>query len=661
MRLRIGILVVTMLIIVTCLSSRNTLCVGLNVVAHATILYLDPNGSVVSKSIYRIPENLAISFEVTSKVHSVLIIVDSLAPYEVAYVISPSGINIVEMKNSDSPVIFTRKYVLFYPYEIGTYRIVFKRGVSLDPIHAIIIGDIIKEESRTLKPYGKITIAPEVEEKKLYALKVDLVVMGKRPRSLIVDEHHSVLAFNTIPAMGDVLIMNMSILIFSSKFSIINSGEDNILLMVKVRPITISVVQTEWYRDRVVLKVPRGAWLRILTPPHLIFLNNELEYFDPIINRNVNGGMLLSIKPRAEEYTMTLKVMPRFERVTFRISLPYANDFISYLYFPYGVIVESNNTVNLVKPTMPYLNISVLWRGIEVDRLFITSLEASEMEISCKGRKLRIEIVDCKGDPINEAMVRVYALELNEYLFECSGRSVLLFESLPPIRLLVSVEYMGEEVCREIIDYDEVFKILRCNVTSFRILIRDLEGEELPELKLILFKNKNIVGNYTTDNNGMALIRQIPIGDYYLKVFNRLTGQCLYEGTIYVSMDLDVYEISIDVKSLTIRVKDILRNPLEGINVKITGENIDLELSLGKNGEIVLDKLKHGVYTIEILGHSVIVSLDRDRIVPIYLGDIIFISGIPINVYLLSVIVLLPLLAIMVRIIFKWRETIIIR
>lgn len=651
--------VIVALMISTCLLPRSTRCDEVNVIAHATILYMDHSGSIISKSVYRVPENLIIKFKVVDKASRVLVLIDSLAPYEIACLISPSGVDLTKRISQNNLILFTRKYLFFYPEEGGIYKVLLKKGMPLNPIHAIVIGDVIKEESGTLKPYEKISITPEITGEKLYALRADIVVMGERPRDFTISEQYSILTFNTIPAMGNVVIMNMSVLVFSNELTVMNLGDDTLLFTVRIRPLTLLTIPIEWSKDEVMLRVPRGTWLRILTPPHLVITNRELECFDPITGHYINGSAILSLRPRLNEYTASLRIIPRFEKVVLNISLPYADDFVSYLYLPSGAVARSGNIINLSKPTLPYLNISISWKGVEVDRLLVTSLGGQFMNISCRGRNLRIEVVDCKGDPLKEAMIKVYALELNEYIYNLQGGSAIVLKNIPPVKLLISVEYMGEEVCRGIVEKRETSKILKCNVTSFKMIIRNSKGELLSGLKLSLLKEEHLLDNYTVEG-GMVLIKQIPIGTYSIKILNNLTNQCLYEGIVFVTKEQDVYELSINVHSIIIRVKDALGNPVEGVGVRVYGEDIDLRLPLNKNGEIIVDRLKPGTYTIEVLGHTRVIILSEDRFLSIHLNDIIFI-GLPINIYLLIMIILLPLMILAVRIIFKWRETIIIR
>jgi len=170
--------------------------------------------------------------------------------------------------------------------------------------------------------------------------------------------------------------------------------------------------------------------------------------------------------------------------------------------------------------------------------------------------------------------------------------------------------YIMDETIYEF-DLTQENKIQNATITNERhkgrlaIQKNDSEGTPIPGVKFnILDENKNLILTITTNENGQAGVKNIPLGTYYYQEV---------EAPDYVVMDTNQYEFKIETKDQVV-VKQIVNEKVSGslkitkvndddraiagvtFNILDTNKNVVETVTTGENGIATSKKLEPGTY-----------------------------------------------------------------
>ncbi len=331
---------------------------------------------------------------------------------------------------------------------------------------------------------------------------------------------------------------------------------------------------------------------------------------------------------------------------------------------------ESRLTKNVTLCGLEVVKLNAFFRKVEILNAWIIN-PPNEVLVRCPVYDVELMLKDLHGALVDDATIRLYALPERVLIVRKKVEGGLV-----KLKDMPSGEYEVQVIAGQRLALRTILELtasglytLDCPLfdARFRVVTGDLEP--LEDAKVVLCDhNGDVLFVGVTDEKGFAVLRQIPLGKYWVKV---LWDDIVVCGR-YVVFDISNYTAAVacisSIYRLEVLVEDLRGSPLKGATVRVFSEEYGVKVSEKSNaaGIAVLYRIPAGKYYLEVaLGRASVrrnIMLERSMTVKVRL-PVVFQLG-PI-VIVESDIPLLLIVPVVVAIIFIIRRragpTIVIR
>jgi hypothetical protein len=185
---------------------------------------------------------------------------------------------------------------------------------------------------------------------------------------------------------------------------------------------------------------------------------------------------------------------------------------------------DSSGSFNLNRIPVGNYEIKVLWQSVNVKTVSITVNSNFDMVLTTAVYHVKIDIVDSKGNALPNAMVIMTPPNpyiLPQLIVEANSSGFLSLDQIPGGLYSFKVMWQGVEVNSTQINVaSSGYLTITAQVYYFSVKVIDNGGGSVPNALLIVYKTPSGTP-YTvvvTNESGIAVLNQVPIGDYLLKV-----------------------------------------------------------------------------------------------------------------------------------------------
>ena len=242
-------------------------------------------------------------------------------------------------------------------------------------------------------------------------------------------------------------------------------------------------------------------------------------------------------------------------------------------------IENVRNVIHIAPPLKLPIKMSLYYNGFKVGEYLLYTLY-DRLTLDVFLSRVKAYVTDISGKELKQGKLLLYSLSEaieNEFTIQ-DGEADLGF--LPEGEYLARVIVDGVEVSRMLFNPTQVADLnLVCRVSDVEITIKDLDFNPIKNLTVILKE----VSKYSqvTDSNGVARFEQVPLSTYEIRVLSNNT--LLYMKNIDLSVK-NKFNIILELRSLKIKVVNILGNPIRGAQITLVSEDGKIEKT-GRTGE----------------------------------------------------------------------------
>ncbi len=214
-------------------------------------------------------------------------------------------------------------------------------------------------------------------------------------------------------------------------------------------------------------------------------------------------------------------------------SLVGAHVYVNVLYGEYGQddyrtfknYTNKNGIASFqLKSIEPLARVTVGFKGLPVAYKEI-HLEAPKTSatIYCSVSDLKLLVVQANGKPIKNAKVTLswkYGITNKTEMFTDANGSAL-FPQMPHYSYRLSVKWKSKTVYQDLLQFHgetEPFQV-NCSVYDLTVKVFDKRQKPIPDAQLTLTREDNNQESKQTSNDGIAVFKQLAIGNYTLEVF----------------------------------------------------------------------------------------------------------------------------------------------
>ena len=594
---RISILLVT-LFCIACLASYSSASAQPESQGK-TLVYIEVRmHSVTGITTKYIPlsDDLKITLDIPKDVHEVEIRVDSLSPFKP-----------LRVKGEDASYVIIEDYAYIKVGKAGLLIIYFRKAEPKTPVYLLQLGSRVEVYGG-----GNITLTPQGEWN-VWGVIISVLTRGKPPKfdvngpiSLLNSSMHKIQT-----AVGEIEAKEYVYLTHAQKLTVEGDVLSLIYTPIYYRPVIGSEVvgpAVAYVNAPGFASVEVGSSLNVTELP-LLFLARFLRSNPRIVNVTEVAEISWTVSP------VTLELGEGLESLVIQASTENGK-------------VEGERKITVTPPLTSPLHVRVLTpEGDLIGEYKILSLPPRAV-LPVELYDLYVELLDSDGKPLRNATLYLY-----KALRKISVKVDRIAEirGLPPGAYVLSVEYMGVEVAREVVNlYRDMHLMLRCNAR--RIKVRVLMADATP-INTFVLRVKSINGSVIFEGkgvNGEVEIPPLPYGTYTVEILRN--GTKLYSCEIDVSKRRE-YVFSLPFYKVTVKVLSYLGTPIPGAEVVFKSSSGEESAAYtGRDGKAVFPLVREGEYTViaRIGGLEARRELKVYGVSPVYLSvrtDVLFLIG----------------------------------
>ncbi len=283
----------------------------------------------------------------------------------------------------------------------------------------------------------------------------------------------------------------------------------------------------------------------------------------------------------------------------------------------------------------------------------ITSI-APQVEIPIELYSIKISLMDIDGNPLYNSTVSLYRA-LKTVTSHLVNNNSATFKNLVRGEYIVTVNYMGEEVAREVVrvERDSIF-IIRARVRSIRIKALNAKGDPVNNYTATLYLNNKMIGKWHTKNDTLW-VPPLPLNNYTLSI--QLDNHEVWRGNINLKESSKII-ISLKLIPIIVKVKNVFGAPLPGIDVLLRN-NITWRTFTDSGGRALFNNIPFGNYTLTVkIGDvlaikSIEINASSTQFISVQIPVVAVIGGFPILVVHAQIFIILLIILIVAVIIWK--------
>ena len=283
----------------------------------------------------------------------------------------------------------------------------------------------------------------------------------------------------------------------------------------------------------------------------------------------------------------------------------------------------------------------------------ITSI-APQVEIPIELYSIKISLMDIDGNPLYNSTVSLYRA-LKTVTSHLVNNNSATFKNLVRGEYIVTVNYMGEEVAREVVrvERDSIF-IIRARVRSIRIKALNAKGDPVNNYTATLYLSNKMIGEWHTKNDTLW-VPPLPLNNYTLSI--QLDNHEVWRGNINLKESSKII-ISLKLIPIIVKVKNVFGAPLPGIDVLLRN-NITWRTFTDSGGRALFNNIPFGNYTLTVkIGDvlaikSIEINASSTQFISVQIPVVAVIGGFPILVVHAQIFIILLIILIVAVIIWK--------
>ncbi len=283
----------------------------------------------------------------------------------------------------------------------------------------------------------------------------------------------------------------------------------------------------------------------------------------------------------------------------------------------------------------------------------ITSI-APQIEIPIELYNIKINLMDVEGNPLYNSTISLYRA-LKTITAHLVNNNSAVFKNLVKGEYIITIDYMGEEVAREVIrvERDSTFTI-RTRVRSIEIKALNAKGDLVQNYTAAVYSNNKIIGKWHTESDTLRT-PPLPFNNYTLVIL--LNNYEVWRGNINLK-EYSKIIVPLKLMPIIIKVKNVFGAPLSKVSVTLKNNNTWSTLT-DSGGRAVFNNIPFGNYTLTVkIGdalttENVEINASSMQFISVQIPVVAVIGGFPILVIHAQIFILA--LAILIAVIIIWK------
>ncbi|RLE92872.1 MAG: hypothetical protein DRJ46_00275, partial [Thermoprotei archaeon] len=230
-----------------------------------------------------------------------------------------------------------------------------------------------------------------------------------------------------------------------------------------------------------------------------------------------------------------------------------------------------------------------------------------------------------------------------------------VFKNLVKGEYIITIDYMGEEVAREVIrvERDSTFTI-RTRVRSIEIKALNAKGDLVQNYTAAVYSNNKIIGKWHTESDTLRT-PPLPFNNYTLVIL--LNNHEVWRGNINLKESSKII-VPLKLMPIIIKVKNIFGAPLSKVSVTLKNNNTWSALT-DSGGRAVFNNIPFENYTLTVkIGdalttENVEINASSTQFISVQIPVVAVIGGFPILAVHAQIFILA--LAILIAVIIIWK------
>ena len=185
---------------------------------------------------------------------------------------------------------------------------------------------------------------------------------------------------------------------------------------------------------------------------------------------------------------------------------------------------ENGTVIFSLKSIEPFAFIEVFWKSVTVAHLYVSlQSQKTSLTIPCNVSNFNLMILQANGNPIKNAYVTLtWTIDVTWKISTYSETNGLVsFKQIPHYdNYVLSVKWKSKTVYQDLLQFHgetEPFQV-NCSVYDLTVKVFDKRQKPIPDAQLTLTREDNNQESKQTSNDGIAVFKQLAIGNYTLEV-----------------------------------------------------------------------------------------------------------------------------------------------